>query len=514
MNPCEWLIRSAARWPEAPALLSGTHIEADYRAFAGNAAAIGAGLVARGIAPGDRVALFMANSTSYLEALYGIWFAGAAAVPVNAKLHSREAAWIVQDSGAKLVFTSPSAVDELASALKDCTAGIIPLPGEDFAAFTRSAPLPAPHAMSRDDLAWLFYTSGTTGQPKGVMISCGNIMAMTLSYFVDVDEVRQADAALYAAPMSHGAGLYNFMHVLRGARHVVPESGGFDAGEILALAPNIGPVSMFAAPTMVRRLVEAAKAGNSNGGAGNAGDGLRTIVYAGGPMYEADILEAVEVMGPRFVQIYGQGECPMAITALPRHDVADRSHANWRARLNSVGMAQSTVRVRIVGDSGAELPRGQSGEIIVSGAPVMPGYWQNSEASARTLRDGWLWTGDIGHMDPDGYVTLLDRSKDMIISGGSNTYPREVEDVLLGHADVLEAAVLGRPHDEWGEEVVAFVVLQEGCRPDEAALDALCLEHIARFKRPKHYRFVSALPKNNYGKVLKTELRGFLASDC
>ena len=264
---------------------------------------------------------------------------------------------------------------------------------------------------------------------------------------------------------------------------------------------------MFAAPTMVRRLVDVAKS------LGSAGEGLRTIVYAGGPMYEADILEAVDVMGPRFVQIYGQGECPMGITALPRADVADRSAAGWRDRLNSVGRAQSLVEVAILDSEGSELPAGEVGEIAVRGATVMPGYWRNPEATAKTLRDGWLWTGDMGRMDAEGYVTLHDRSKDMIISGGSNIYPREVEEVLLSHPSVSEVAVVGQQDPEWGEVVVAFIVCQSGTCVEEGALDALCLDRIARFKRPKRYRFAEALPKNNYGKVLKTELRKMLETE-
>jgi long-chain acyl-CoA synthetase len=335
------------------------------------------------------------------------------------------------------------------------------------------------------------------------MMTCGNIAAMTCSYFTDVDAVLPEDAILYAAPMSHGAGLYNFMHVIRAARHVVPESGGFDPGEILSLGHSVGSISMFAAPTMVRRLVDHAKASRQDGA------GLRTITYAGGPMYEADILDAVETMGTRFVQIYGQGECPMGITALSRHDVSDRTHPRWRARLNSVGTAQSAVLVRIFDKTGVELPAGETGEIAVRGATVMPGYWRNPEATAKTIRDGWLWTGDMGSMDSDGYVTLQDRSKDMIISGGSNIYPREVEEVLLSHPDVSEVAVVGRVHPEWGEEVVAFVV--GNAQP--SALDALCLDQIARFKRPKEYLFVPELPKNNYGKVLKTDLRARLQDE-
>ncbi|KFE36241.1 AMP-binding protein [Thioclava atlantica] len=502
MNPAEWLSRTAKRCPASAALVTGTRLEADYAEFARRAAAIAQALTAQGIGAGDRVALFAGNCTEYLEALYGIWWRGAVAVPINGKLHPREAAWIIGNSEARLVFGDDKSAAALAGLLGDPP--VISLQGPDFAVMRAGTGRDAPEPRDADDLAWLFYTSGTTGQPKGVMLSCGNLAAMSLCYFVDVDEVRGEDAILYAAPMSHGAGLYNFMHVMRGARHVVPPSGGFDPGEILELAPRIGPISMFAAPTMVRRLVDTAKA------TGASGKGIRTIVYAGGPMYEADILEAVEVMGARFVQIYGQGECPMGITALPRAAVTDRRHPNWRERLNSVGCAQSAVRVAILDEAGRELPAGEVGEIAVRGPTVMQGYWRNPQATARTIRDGWLWTGDMGRMDADGFVTLQDRSKDVIISGGSNIYPREVEEVLLAHPAIREVAVVGQPDPDWGEVVVAFVVAGEGEAPGEAELDALCLDRIARFKRPKAYRFVAALPKNNYGKVAKTELRALL----
>ncbi|MCX2722091.1 AMP-binding protein [Roseibium salinum] len=500
MNPAEWLRRTAIRHPGDAALLEGTERRATYGEFARSVGAIGAALAARGTAKGDRVALFASNRTEYLEALYGIWWAGAAAVPINAKLHEREAAWMIGHAGVRFVFADDKSAAALTPHVPE-TVTIVSLQGSDFDAMRSGAPLDEPVPLEPEDLAWLFYTSGTTGRPKGVMLTCGNLTSMALSYFVDVDDVRPQDAILYAAPMSHGAGLYNFMHVMKGARHVVPQSGGFEAGEILQIAPLIGSVSMFAAPTMVRRLVDAAKA------AGTTGRGLRTIVYAGGPMYEADILEAVEVMGARFVQIYGQGECPMGITALQRHEVSDREHPRWRERLNSVGTAQSVVRVAVLDEAGRELPRGEVGEIAVRGETVMKGYWENPEATARTIRDGWLWTGDLGRMDADGYVTLQDRSRDVIISGGTNIYPREVEEVLLTHPAVHEVAVIGRPDPEWGEVVVAFVACHAGQKAEASELDALCLNRIARFKRPKAYRFVPALPKNNYGKILKTELR-------
>lgn len=225
----------------------------------------------------------------------------------------------------------------------------------------------------------------------------------------------------------------------------------------------------------------------------------------------ADIEEAVAIMGPRFVQIYGQGESPMTITALSRSLVADRSHPRWRERLGSVGIAQSCVEVRVGDEDGHQLPAGETGEILVRGAPVMLGYWRNPEATAQTIREGWLWTGDVGSMDDDGFLMLKDRSKDVIISGGSNIYPREVEEALLLHPAISEVSVVGRPSSEWGEDVVAFVVANRGAKLDTSELDRHCLKHIARFKRPKSYIVVEELPKNNYGKVLKTELRARLA---
>ncbi|WP_128294211.1 class I adenylate-forming enzyme family protein [Afifella aestuarii] len=503
MNLADWLLRTARRMPEAPALLRGDELVATYGEFAERAARLGRALKeVHGVSPGDRVAIFMANSTEYLEIMYGVWWAGAAAVPINHKLHPREAAYIVKDSGAGLVFISEG--DEVLAQRLDEGVRLVTAPGAAYQELLAAEPLAAPHAMSSDALAWLFYTSGTTGNPKGVMLSVANLQAMSFAYFVDVDEVHTEDAALYAAPMSHGAGLYNFMYVLRGARHVVPKSGGFDATEIVSLAGSVGSLSLFAAPTMVRRLVQHAKT------TGYDGEGIRTIVYGGGPMYVADIEEAVSLFGPRFVQIYGQGESPMTITALSRDLVADRSHPRWNERLGSVGTAQSCVDVRVADGDGHTLAPGESGEILVRGPSVMAGYWQNEKASAETLRDGWLWTGDVGVMDEDGFLTLMDRSKDVIISGGTNIYPREVEEVLLRHPAVQEVSVVGRPSPEWGEDVVAFVVAPENT-PNVEELDALCREEIARFKRPKDYVFLDELPKNNYGKVLKIELRRLLS---
>lgn len=487
MNIAHWLQRQAQAGGTKPALFHGTKCTADYAGFHARAAAFAGGLVSRGIRPGDRVALFMANHPDYLVALFGSWIAGAVAVPVNARLHGQEVTWILDNAEASLCIATGAQAKALAAAA-------CPVASPDEVA---GAALPlVPRAPS--DLAWLFYTSGTTGRPKGVQITHRMLQTMSLAYLASVDAVSSEDATLYAAPMSHGAGLYSLVHVLMGARHVMPESGGVDPGEILDLASHYGRMHMFAAPTMVRRLTDYAKA------EGRDETGLRSVVYGGGPMYVSDIEAALDVFGPVFIQIYGQGEAPMAITSLSREDVSAR-----RA-LATVGRAQAGVELRVGDAAGHPLPLGEVGEIMVRGDLVMPGYWRNATATAETIRDGWLLTGDTGHLDQAGFLTLQDRSKDVIISGGQNVYPREVEEALLTHASVSEVAVVGRQSAEWGEEVVAFVVPKDGTL-DEPALDAHCLDRIARFKRPKAYVAVDELPKNNYGKVVKTALRERLA---
>jgi long-chain acyl-CoA synthetase len=356
-------------------------------------------------------------------------------------------------------------------------------------------------ARAPGDAAWLFYTSGTTGRPKGVTLTHQNLAAMVLNYFADVDSIAPGDAIIHAAPMSHGSGLYILPHVAHAGLNVVPESGGFDAPELYALLHAHRGVTLFAAPTMVKRLVD------HPGDADTAN--LKTIVYGGGPMYVADCKAALARFGPKLAQIYGQGESPMTITAMGKSIHAAVDHPHYAARLASVGQPFTTAEVIIAGDDDKPLPQGEIGEILVRGDHVMAGYWENPKASAETLRGGWLHTGDVGSIDEEGFLTLKDRSKDVIISGGSNIYPREVEEVLLRHPRVSEVSVVGEAHPEWGEVVVAFVVARGGA-PDQTELDALCLDHIARFKRPKTYRFVEALPKNSTGKVLKTELRKLL----
>ena len=316
-----------------------------------------------------------------------------------------------------------------------------------------------------------------------------------------MDQVAAGDAILHAAPLSHGSGLYGLPHLAAGACHVIPESRGFDPAEVFALLPAHRGVTLFGAPTMVKRLVEHPAAGTADT------KNLKTVVYGGGPMYLEDLKRAMARFGNVFAQIYGQGESPMTITALGKAAHGDREHPRYWQRLSSVGRAQTAVELRIADDEDRALPAGETGEVLVRGDSVMLGYRNDPETSAETLRGGWLHTGDLGELDGDGFLTLKDRSKDLIISGGANIYPREVEEAILTHDGVEECAVVGWPHADWGEEVVAFVVTAAGRQVDPEALDRVCLDRLARFKRPRRYRFVDALPKNNYGKVVKTELR-------
>jgi long-chain acyl-CoA synthetase len=495
MNMALWLERMAKAQPGAPALAHGTRLVRSYGELGERVARIAGALRGElGLAPGDRVAIFAKNSPAFLEALYAIWHAGLVAVPVNAKLHGAELAYVLEHSGARVCFVSRD-VDAAAAAHAPPTLErLIRLDGPDFEAFARAAALPLLDRR-RDDLAWLFYTSGTTGRPKGAMLSHGNLAAASYAYALEVDPIAPGDSILHAAPMSHGSGLYIMAHVMRGGINVVPESGGFEPDEIALTFARWRRMSMFAAPTMVKRLVSGAPDLDPAA--------IRTIIYGGAPMYVEDALAALDRFGPRFAQIYGQGESPMTITTLSKAEIADRDHPAWLERLGSVGRAYAGIETHAVDGEDRPLPPRETGEIVARGDAVMLGYWRNEEASAATLRGGWLHTGDVGAFDQRGYLTLKDRSKDVVISGGSNIYPREVEEVLLTHPGVREVSVIGRPDPEWGEVVVAYVV-GEARAPE---LDELCLSRIARFKRPKDYVFLENLPKNNYGKVLKTELR-------
>ncbi len=499
MNLANHMMRAGNAYRAYPATAQGTTILHRYGEVADRVARLAGGLLDRfGLQAGDRVALILTNCPEYLELLYAVWHAGLVVVPVNAKLHAREFDFILSDSESRVAFVSPALRASIEPLLDKTLEAIVELGSDDYAGLIAADPVPVV-SCDADVTAWLFYTSGTTGKPKGAVLSHRNLLAMCHCYFADVDPVAPWSAILHAAPMSHGSGLYSLAYVMQGGCHVIPESSGFDVKEIYALIAHWPGIAFFAAPTMVKRLLDHPSDTDTSN--------LKAIIYGGGPMYVEDSLAGLDRFGPKLTQLYGQGESPMTITALNAAVHADRGHPRWMQRLASVGIAQSAVEVRVADKHDDSLPVGEVGEVLVRGDSVMSGYWRNPDATAVTLRNGWLHTGDYGELDEDGFLTLKDRATDLIISGGANIYPREVEEVLIGHPQVSEVAVIGRPDREWGEIVVAYVVSADGNDIDTAILDEFCKAEIARFKRPRHYCQIDAIPKNSYGKVLKIELR-------
>lgn len=489
MNLFAMLDQAASRFPDRGALYLGERRVRTWMELRDRVLRL-ATSIREQHAAGARIAMATHNRPEIVELMFAIWAAECVVVPINYKLHPREMAQILDDAGAARVFAS-SAIGAELSPMTTTTTEIID--SEDYSRRFAAAPAQPPRT-DPSALAWLFYTSGTTGRSKGAMLSHRNLTAMTVAHLADIDDPDEDCSLVHAAPMSHGSGLYILPYTLRGARQILPVSVTFDPDEFLDLCEYHPATSAFLAPTMVQRLVATGRSRPAN---------LRTIVYGGGPMYVEGLRKAITAFGPIFAQIYGQGESPMTITGLRRAD----HESDDDAILGSVGYARSGMEVAVLRADGSPAPVGEIGEIVCRGDAVMSGYWHNPEATGGALKDGWLYTGDMGAFDARGFLTLRDRSKDVVISGGSNVYPREVEEVLLEHPGVAEACVVGTPDPEWGEVVIAFIV----GAVDPAALDAHLLQRIARFKRPKRYEFVAELPKNSYGKVLKRELRASLA---
>ena len=507
MNIAQLLHNTASIYPDAPAISIGEDLVHRYGGLQHRVAALAAGLLALpGVQSGDRIALAMKNSPEYLELMWAVWHAGLCLVPMNAKLHPKEFAFILQNCGVRVCFASSSLAQPLATELQSnetIKTVLIDADSSEYRKLTTFAPV-ALQPVQSEAPAWLFYTSGTTGRPKGATISHRALLAMSLRYYADIELVGRSDCMIHMAPLSHATGLYSLPHLAKGSHQIIPASQGFDPDELCTLLEAYSNVAFFAAPTMVTRLV------NSPGIKSAKTNRIKTIAYGGAPMYLENLKGAMNTLGPCLMQLYGQGESPNTITCVTKEMHSDTEQPRYEERLASVGVARTGVEVRVVDDTGHTVPPGEIGEIICRSDVSMSGYWNNPQATEKSLRQGWLHTGDLGTFDQDGFLTLKDRSKDVIISGGSNIYPREVEEVLLQHDDVLEVSVVGRDHADWGEEVVAFVASKPGRHVTDDALNELCLRNIGRFKRPKQYIHIAELPKNSYGKILKTALRELL----
>ncbi|MGO4831562.1 class I adenylate-forming enzyme family protein [Rhizobiaceae sp. 2RAB30] len=467
-----------------------------YREFDAMTGAAAAFLASQGCAPGDRVLLFMRNGFEYPILLLGAMRAGFVAVPVNAKLHPREVAWIAGDCTPKVVVTHGEHVAPLVEGFDEETKPMMAVV-EDLDLTDLSASVTA--EADPDDPAWIFYTSGTTGRPKGATLTHRTLIAATVNCLADIFDFRSEDRVLHVAPLSHGSGLYMLPSLARGAENIVSDRPSFQPDEILDIVATEKITAFaFVAPTMIVRLLEAAPRDDIGS--------LRGVIYGGATIHLEHIKAAVVRFGPIFHQLYGQGEAPMTISCLSARDHAG---ADDEALL-SAGYVRAGVEVKLV-DSDREVGSGEDGEICVRGDVVMKGYWQNPEATKAALRGGWLHTGDIGHFDHAGRLRVLDRRHDTIISGGTNIYPKEVEDVIASHPGVREVIAFGMPDPEWGESV-AVAVVTEDPGLSEAALLSYCKANLASFKKPKRVIFVSELPKNAYGKVLRRTLKDQYAS--
>lgn len=499
MNLAELLNAAAQRVPSSPAIVSAATVRSTYRELAAEVAGRAHTMSQRhGIGPGRRVAIYASNSPEYLEILFAIWWTGATAIPLSSMLHPREVSALLEDSSATLCLVSADKATDLdTSSVSGCTV----LQPEEIRPVDGA--MDRPCEVSATDPAWIFYTSGTTGKPKGALLSHGNLMAMTLAYLADVEPVDERSGLLHLALMSHAGGLFALPFVARGAKQVIPDSGGFDPAEAWSLLREHQRLSLFAPPVILRRLVAAPEA------SADVASRMGTLLVGAAPVLVNDLVSGVEIFGPRIWNGYGQGETPCTITALGARDIGAAVASSDHDLLRSVGFPRIGTEVRIVDRDDRKVPDGEVGEIIVRGPTVMSAYLNQPEASAETLRNGWLHTGDLGKFQ-GGALTLLDRSKDLVITGGANVYPREVEDILMLHGSVLDVAVIGLPDDEWGERVVAFIV-PTSTSPEIGKLNAIleehCLAHLARYKRPKEYHLVQRLPRNGAGKVLKSELR-------
>ncbi len=505
VNVAVHLQRSAARWPDTLALRHGERC-LTYGQLAERVSRLAGGMGVAGLEPGDRVGLIQRNGVPLLESLLACFHAGLIAVPLNVRSTSAEVAQIAETARpAAWIFDCDYKLHVEAcepGALRISTAGITGQHTVDSLVSVGEAM--APHDATPETPAWLFFTSGTTGQMKGATLTHRSLQNMISAYLADVRGGEAGSVVLHAAPLTHGSGLYSLPPLTRGATQVIAETSSYDPGHVLDLVEDLKVTDIaFLAPVMLNRLVRAQQEQPRDL------TSLENVVYGGAPMYVDDLRQALETLGPVLTQIYGQAEAPVTIACLDRqaHSAALESDPG---RLASVGSAYTSVEVAVDTGDGMPSPTG-TGEVIVRGDVVMAGYWESPEATSAALRGGWLWTGDIARLDSHGDLYLLDRTKDVVITGGSNVYPREVEEVLLEHAGVAEVAVVGAPDVEWGERVVAVVTIRQGFGQDRPTLadelEALCRERLSAYKVPRRFDWDDDLPKSPYGKILKREVR-------
>ena len=488
-----------------------------------------AGLSAHGIAKGDRVLVHSRNSSAMLETMWAAWMIGAVWVPTNFRLTPPEVAYLASSSGAMAHIFDPAFPDHAAAARAanpsmrlevalDPTPpplagggwgeGAVPVlpvrpigPSPWLAGWNELASHPSPLArpvdVDRDDPAWFFYTSGTTGRSKAAVLTHGQLQFVVNNHLADlIPSTTEHDVSLVLAPLSHGAGVHALIQVPRGAASVLLSGDRLDCDEAWRLVEQHRVSNMFTVPTILTMLTRHEAVDRYDHAS------LRYVIYAGSPMYCADQRDALAKLGNVLVQYYGMGEVTGAITVLP---AAMHSLDDAAMPVGSCGYPRTGMDVAIFDAAGQQLPDGETGEICVRGPAVLATYHDNPDATAKAFANGWFHTGDLGHMDERGFVFITGRASDMYISGGSNVYPREIEEALLTHPAVIEACVVGMPHPKWGECGVAVLVTTAPV--PEAELLGRLDGRLARYKWPARFVFWPELPKSGYGKVEKRAVK-------
>lgn len=459
-------------------------------------------LIDRGIKPSDPVAILLPNSAEYLIADLAIIAVGAAKVPINLMLSEAEVDFILADSGAEVVLTTPAHLREATSSQDGSGPEAIVLETTEDKK-VEAAPSDIDHGPSNrlstvttaDDLSLIMYTGGTTGRPKGVVHLQRGVVANMLAHVIET-EITADDHLLLSSPLPHSAGVLAMTALLQGA--IVEVMSQFDLATTLDKVESAEVTYLFLVPTMINRLLDAvAERGDFNSRS------LRTILYGASPISEERLRQGLSMFGPVFMQLYGQTEAPNFLTRLRRHDHdVDR----FPQRLRSCGQSALMASMRIVHEDGTDCEPNEVGEVIAAAPYVMDRYWNRPEATDETLREGWLHTGDLGYLDPDGYLYLVDRKKDMIITGGLNVYASEVEQALSTLEEVRDVAVVGVPHPDWGEAVTAYIVpANEDATEDDVIVASRTV--LASYKRPKYVHFTDVLPTTAVGKINKKMLR-------
>ncbi len=510
MNLAHFLRQSARRYPEEIGLVFGGRswrwAEIDRRVNA-----VAAALAARGVGKGDRVLVQSKNCNQLFESMFACFRLGAVWVPTNFRQTPDEVAYLGKASGASALICANDfpdharAVREAASAVDAVISMGRSDFGDDYDALVaahdgRDVPTAA---VEHDDPCWFFFTSGTTGRPKAAVLTHGQMGFVVTNHLCDLmPGTTHRDASLAIAPLSHGAGIHALAQVARAAKTVMPAADRFDPAEAWRLVEHWRITNMFTVPTILKMLAEhpAVDAYDHSS--------LRYVIYAGAPMYREDQKHALKKLGKVLVQYFGLGEVTGNITVLPPdlHEAEDAPGV----KIGTCGYERTAMQISIQDDAGRELGAGETGEICVCGPAVFAGYFDNPEANAKAFRDGWFRTGDLGYVDAQGFLYITGRASDMYISGGSNVYPREIEEKVLAHPAVAEVAIIGVPDPTWGEVGVAVCVLRPKAELAEGELLAWLAPKVARYKLPKRVFFWDELPKSGYGKIAKKAIRAAL----